>query len=85
MANTQHSSSQPLPYNSSPFPGSSTVILPPIHAREDDDIEVYSSIDNRPLPAIPPGRGVEMDYEDAYILRVDSVPSRDVLPGIAIG
>ncbi len=54
---------------------------PPPTSQDSDD-EVYSSIDNRPLPAFPP---VEVDYEDAYILRVDSVPQRDVLPGIAIG
>lgn len=48
---------------------------------------MYSSIDNRPLPDVPPGGGPgpEKDYEDAYILKVDSIPRRDVLPGIAIG
>ena len=43
---------------------------------------MYSSIDTRPLPAVPPQ---ESDYEDGYILTVASAPRRDVLPGIVIG
>ncbi|XP_064396073.1 uncharacterized protein LOC135343057 isoform X2 [Halichondria panicea] len=60
-----------------PFPGpSSTIFLP-----DTDTEDMYSSIDTRPLPAVPPQ---ESDYEDGYILTVASAPRRDVLPGIVI-
>ena len=47
--------------------------------------DTYASVDTRPLPTIPAKTVEESDYEDGYILQVDSIPARNELPGIMIG
>lgn len=71
----------PPPYKQELRPGGPT---PTFFPTPEDPENLYSSVGTRPLPTVPK-IVEECDYEDGYILKVDSIPVQNELPGIMIG